>query len=91
MLGTLACVLPCRRGMLSACSKPAECVASLISLEILTGKTTSMIFCGMLPPPLASEGPRHDGLIENSRELECSSSFDHLQFLLGILLRDNSG
>ena len=77
--------------MPSASSKPAECVASLISLEILTGKTTSMTFCGMLPPPLASEGSRHDGLIENSRELESFSSFDHLQFLLGILLLENSG
>ena len=50
-----------------------------------------MTFCGMLPPPLASEGSRHDGLIENSRELESFSSFDHLQFLLGILLLENSG
>ena len=69
--------------MLSAFSKPVECVASQISLEILTGKTTSMIFCGMLPPLLASEGSRHDGLIEKYRELEFSSSFDDLQFLLG--------
>ena len=73
--------------MLSACSKPVECVASQISLEILTGKTTSMIFCGMLLPLLASEGSRHDGLIENSSSprvlMICNFCWD--------LLRENSG
>ena len=87
MLGIPVCLLHSRRGMLSACSKPVECVASQISLEILTGKTTAMIFCGMLPPLLASEGSRHDGLIENSSSprvlMICNFCWD--------LLRENSG
>ena len=59
--------------MLSACSKPVECVASQISLEILTGMTTSMIFCGMLLPLLALEISRPEGLTEDSFELQSSA------------------
>ena len=73
--------------MLSASSKPGASVDSRISLEILTGKMTSMIFCGMLLPLLASEGSRHDGLIENSSSprvlMFCNFRWD--------LLRENSG
>ena len=87
MPGTSASQLPFRRETLSASSKLGASVGTRILLEILTGKMTSMIFCGMLPPLLASEGSRHDGLIENSSSppvlMISNFSWD--------LLRDNSG
>ena len=60
MLGILACLLPSRRGMLSACSKPVACVASQTSLETPTGETTSVIFFVTLLPLLRQCGRPFD-------------------------------
>ena len=87
MPGTRVSPLPSRRGTLNASSKLVECVASQISFGIQTRETTSRIFCGMLPPLLASVGSRHDGLIENS-------SFPRVLMICNFcwdLLRENSG
>ena len=79
MPGTPAFLSHSRRGVPHASSKLGVCEVSRISLEILIGKTTSMIFCGMLPPLLGLEASRPDGL---QGETEFGSSFDYLQLLV---------
>ena len=66
--------------MLSASSKLGASVATRILWEILTGMTTSMIFCGMLLPLLASEASRHDCLTESLSPLELRLSEDFAGF-----------
>ena len=88
MRGTHAPPLAFRRGTLNASSKLVECEALQISLGIQTGKTMSRIFCGRLPPLLASEALRPEGLYEDlssaRASIVCNS---HWGFLLG----DNRG
>ena len=61
--------------MLPASSKLDVIGASRTSLETPTGKTTSMIFCGMLPPLLGSEASRPEGDKEDLRRarIVCNS------------------
>ena len=73
--------------MLSASSKLGASAGTRILWGILTGMTTSMIFCGMLLPLLASEASRHDGLTEGLSPLELRLS----KILLGFPLSVYSG